>query len=732
MYKKGFALPTILIASIVMLSVLAVAISTVTAVRSSINDQYYNRLAKEAAESGIAMATYCLENNGYTPEWTGKELHPNTSCSGGAACTNSDSCFVLKKDNFRMTYAVEEPVNMASVQTIKSIGKVELIRKSNQSVWRTIDFTMKARIGADITFDNVTFGYSEEGGGAFFFTVGPDGKARATGANDSGQLGIGSSSASLTPSTVNLPSGELAQSVYTSFLSRGTNSFIVTRSGNVYGSGKNNYGQLGNGTTTASNSMVEFKLPAGQHAKSVAVNGSATYVLTVEGNIYAAGRCTDGMLGTGYTISGCSNVRTPQRVDLPAVNTSDPNTIPTTDIVTDRNSTYVRMSGGAVYGWGSNSTGSLAQGDFTDRSTPVKIGTFGDSGQPAATQLGFDGDTIYIVGSDGVLMSAGRNDYGQLGHASGPIENQKHGYCISNRGAKTTNGNPSVTYGCNGVTAQSWTITSDGHIKNLQSGKCIDDGGGANNNGDLVGQWTCSSTNDNQIWEFTSYGWIRNVASGKCLDVSDNQGWNDQLMIWSCYSTSSQRWFPQEKPTLEPVDMPSGAGNVVDVSTDQWFTSILTSSGQVWGIGLNVSGSLGNNTSKLIQMEPVRYQLPSGVQATGIYTTAMNISDDKSNTFVVGDNNRIYGAGNNNQGQLGIGSTSSMRDTPVAMDVINGSTVKAKDVISGYGTTVVLTTTGKVYTVGNNNSGQLGDGTTSNSSTPKANKYTNVVPITVF
>jgi alpha-tubulin suppressor-like RCC1 family protein len=66
------------------------------------------------------------------------------------------------------------------------------------------------------------------------------------------------------------------------------------------------------------------------------------------------------------------------------------------------------------------------------------------------------------------------------------------------------------------------------------------------------------------------------------------------------------------------------------------------------------------------------------------------------------------------------------------MQAINGSTVKAKDVVSGYGTTVVLTEDGKVYTVGNNGNGQLGDGTTTNSSTPKANRYTNVLPVTSF
>jgi alpha-tubulin suppressor-like RCC1 family protein len=51
---------------------------------------------------------------------------------------------------------------------------------------------------------------------------------------------------------------------------------------------------------------------------------------------------------------------------------------------------------------------------------------------------------------------------------------------------------------------------------------------------------------------------------------------------------------------------------------------------------------------------------------------------------------------------------------------------------TGFGTTVILTTGGKVYTVGNNSDGQLGDGTTTNSSVPKANRYTNILPVTVF
>ena len=66
------------------------------------------------------------------------------------------------------------------------------------------------------------------------------------------------------------------------------------------------------------------------------------------------------------------------------------------------------------------------------------------------------------------------------------------------------------------------------------------------------------------------------------------------------------------------------------------------------------------------------------------------------------------------------------------MQTIDGTNVKALQVESGYGTTIVVGDNHEVYTVGNNTNGQLGDGTTTNSSTPKANKYTNALPITQF
>ncbi len=81
--RGGFALPTVLIASVVMLTVLATAVSSVAAVRTTLKAQYYEQLAKAAGEAGVAYAKACLAKNGNRPLWTSdKPLKPSTDCAG--------------------------------------------------------------------------------------------------------------------------------------------------------------------------------------------------------------------------------------------------------------------------------------------------------------------------------------------------------------------------------------------------------------------------------------------------------------------------------------------------------------------------------------------------------------------------------------------------------------------------------------------------------------------------
>jgi alpha-tubulin suppressor-like RCC1 family protein len=226
---------------------------------------------------------------------------------------------------------------------------------------------------------------------------------------------------------------------------------------------------------------------------------------------------------------------------------------------------------------------------------------------------------------------------------------------------------------------------------------------------------------------------IYNVAKLKCFNNPNLDGTTFRLD--NCNTSSSQQIKLEEvKDRLVRFGVPSSAGNIIKVTTDAWFTSVLTDTGEVWSAGINNRGQLGNGATATYQPFPVKFILPAGVTAVDVYTSAYNPNTapyDYNNTFVIGSDGKVYGAGSNTFGQLGDGTTTA-RSTPVAMQVINGTSIKAKQVVSGYGTTVVLTEDRKVYTVGSNTNGQLGDGTTTNSSIPKANRYTNVLPVTSF
>jgi hypothetical protein len=57
---SGFALPTVLVSSVVLLMVLVTAVSTTVAVANGLREQNYLRQAGLAAEAGKALATACL------------------------------------------------------------------------------------------------------------------------------------------------------------------------------------------------------------------------------------------------------------------------------------------------------------------------------------------------------------------------------------------------------------------------------------------------------------------------------------------------------------------------------------------------------------------------------------------------------------------------------------------------------------------------------------------------
>ncbi len=135
---SGFALPTILIASIVMLTVLLVSVTSTTALRVAINTQYYAQLAQLAGEAGTAYAEACLHSNANTPSWSdAKPLTPATDCSGNVQ--NGYPSYVLTNaTNIRTGFSIGMPAvdSFGHATTVPNTGFTEITRESNGDVWR--------------------------------------------------------------------------------------------------------------------------------------------------------------------------------------------------------------------------------------------------------------------------------------------------------------------------------------------------------------------------------------------------------------------------------------------------------------------------------------------------------------------------------------------------------------------------------------------------------------------
>ncbi|WP_433825989.1 glycosyl hydrolase family 18 protein [Actinoplanes sp. CA-015351] len=114
------------------------------------------------------------------------------------------------------------------------------------------------------------------------------------------------------------------------------------------------------------------------------------------------------------------------------------------------------------------------------------------------------------------------------------------GKCVDVASASSANGTAVQIYDCNGTSAQTWTVGTDGTIRAL--GKCLDVNAAGAANGSLVQIYDCNGTGA-QAWQAASDGTLRNPASGRCLDAQNNSSANGtRLQIWDCFAGANQRW----------------------------------------------------------------------------------------------------------------------------------------------------------------------------------------------
>jgi alpha-tubulin suppressor-like RCC1 family protein len=178
----------------------------------------------------------------------------------------------------------------------------------------------------------------------------------AWGRNDFGQLGNGTSTGSDTPVNVTLPAGRKVTQVRAGC----SHTLALTSKGHVLAWGANDNGQLGNGSTASSDTPVRVKFASGTKITAVRAGCDFSLALTSKGHVLAWGYNGHGQLGDASTASS----DTPVRVKF-ASGTK------VTAISAGENFSLARTSKHHALAWGLNSDGQLGTGSTVSRHTPV-------------------------------------------------------------------------------------------------------------------------------------------------------------------------------------------------------------------------------------------------------------------------------------------------------------------------------------------------------------------------
>ena len=217
-----------------------------------------------------------------------------------------------------------------------------------------------------------------------------DGILWGTGSNNYGQLGI--STADQTPTS----QSNIFQSIFSDvkFADGGYHHTIaVKKDGSVWGAGYNGYGQLGDGTKTNRNKFVKSNIESG--AVYVSAAGHSSVVLKDDGSLWAAGHNQFGTLGDGTV--------TARHTFVKVMDDS------VTQVSSGDNSALMLKQDGSVWAAGLNNYGQLGDKTKTDRHTWVKVVEEG-------VKEVSNGDSHSVFLNDkNELCFTGYNGNGQLG-----------------------------------------------------------------------------------------------------------------------------------------------------------------------------------------------------------------------------------------------------------------------------------------------------------------------------
>ena len=171
--------------------------------------------------------------------------------------------------------------------------------------------------------------------------------------------------------------------------------------GTIWGSGDNNWGQLGKGNTTDYSSPVQIGSSTDWRVLAKGMHNYTNLIINSSGELWAVGKNGNGECGDGTTTDRHTLVQVGSDTDWQYLGNG-------------QGRAWGVKTTGKLYGWGHNGYGQLGvSSDTTNRSSPSQVGALTNWGKITAGSRQF-----LNLKTDGTLWMVGRNHLGQLGQGN--------------------------------------------------------------------------------------------------------------------------------------------------------------------------------------------------------------------------------------------------------------------------------------------------------------------------